>query len=275
MSKNKAEMSKSMKEKLSPKNFVKNPIKGTKYTIMISSAKGGVGKSTFAINIAFALQNLGSKVGFLDADIHGPSLPKLIAINEKPKSEDGKFLVPIEKYGAQFISMGFLVDETTPMIWRGPMVISAIKTLAQRVLWKDLDFIVVDMPPGTGDTQLTFAQEIKVDGAIIVSTPQDLALMDVKRGVQMFDKTKVKIIGLVDNMSFFKGDDGKNYNIFGEGGVEKTAKEFNKKFLGKIPINIELREASDLGLPLVYKKPNHEVSKIFLDIASKIRQDFP
>jgi len=275
MSKNKAEMSKSMKEKLSPKNFVKNPIKGTKYTIMISSAKGGVGKSTFAINIAFALQNLGSKVGFLDADIHGPSLPKLIAINEKPKSEDGKFLVPIEKYGAQFISMGFLVDETTPMIWRGPMVISAIKTLAQRVLWKDLDFIVVDMPPGTGDTQLTFAQEIKVDGAIIVSTPQDLALMDVKRGVQMFDKTKVKIIGLVDNMSFFKGDDGKNYNIFGEGGVEKTAKEFNKKFLGKIPINIELREASDLGLPLVYKKPDHEVSKIFLDIASKIREDFP
>ena len=275
MSEKKAKMSKSMKEKLSPKNFVKNPIKGTKYTIMISSAKGGVGKSTFAINIAFALQNLGSKVGFLDADIHGPSLPKLIAINEKPKSEDGKFLVPIEKYGAQFISMGFLVDETTPMIWRGPMVISAIKTLAQRVLWKDLDFIVVDMPPGTGDTQLTFAQEIKVDGAIIVSTPQDLALMDVKRGVQMFDKTKVKIIGLVDNMSFFKGDDGKNYNIFGEGGVEKTAKEFNKKFLGKIPINIELRESSDLGLPLVYKKPEHEVSKIFLNIASKIKQDFP
>jgi len=275
MTDKKPELSDAMKKKLEPRKFIKNPILGTKFTIAISSAKGGVGKSTFAINIAFALQNLGSKVGFLDADIHGPSLPKLIAINEKPKSEDGKFLVPIEKYGAQFISMGFLVDETTPMIWRGPMVISAIKTLAQRVLWKDLDFIVVDMPPGTGDTQLTFAQEIKVDGAIIVSTPQDLALMDVKRGVQMFDKTKVKIIGLVDNMSFFKGDDGKNYNIFGEGGVEKTAKEFNKKFLGKIPINIELRESSDLGLPLVYKKPEHEVSKIFLNIASKIKQDFP
>tara|TARA_X000000368_G_C23023826_1_gene709257 strand:- start:595 stop:1422 length:828 start_codon:yes stop_codon:yes gene_type:complete len=264
-----------MEEKLSPKKFTKNPIKGTKYTIMVSSAKGGVGKSTFAINIAFALQNLGSKVGFLDADIHGPSLPKLIAINEKPKSEDGKFLVPIEKYGAQFISMGFLIDEITPMIWRGPMVISAIKTLTQRVLWKDLDFVVIDMPPGTGDAQLTFAQEVKVDGAIIVSTPQDLALMDVKRGIQMFDKTKVKIIGLVDNMSFFKGEDGKNYKIFGEGGVEKTAKDFSKKFLGKIPINIELRESSDLGLPLVYKKPEHEISKIFLDIASKIKQDFP
>ena len=155
------------------------------------------------------------------------------------------------------------------------MVISAIKTLTQRVLWKDLYFVVIDMPPGTGDAQLTFAQEVKVDGAIIVSTPQDLALMDVKRGIQMFDKTKVKILGLVDNMSFFKGEDGKNYKIFGEGGVEKASKEFNKKFLGKIPINIELRESSDLGLPLVYKKPDHEISKIFLDIASKIKQDFP
>ena len=131
------------------------------------------------------------------------------------------------------------------------------------------------MPPGTGDAQLTFAQEVKVDGVIIISTPQDLALMDVKRGIQMFDKTKIKTIGLVDNMSFFKGEDGKSYNIFGEGGVEKTAKEFNKKFLGKIPINIELRESSDLGLPLVYKKPDHEISKIFLEIASKIKQDFP
>ena len=264
-----------MSQKPPPKQFVKTPINGTKFTILVSSAKGGVGKSTIAVNLAFALQGLGLKIGILDADIYGPSLPKLINLNEKPKSEGGKFIVPIEKYNAQCMSMGFLVDEKTPMIWRGPMVISAIKTLTQRVLWKDLDFIIIDMPPGTGDAQLTFAQEVKVDGSIIISTPQDLALMDVKRGVQMFDKTKVKIIGLVDNMSFFKGDDGKNYNIFGEGGVEKTAKEFNKKFLGKIPINIELREASDLGLPLVYKKPDHEVSKIFLDIASKIRQDFP
>lgn len=170
--------------------------------------------------------------------------------------------------------MGFLVDETTPMIWRGPMVISAIKTLTQKVLWKDLDFIIIDMPPGTGDTQLTFAQEVKVDGAVIVSTPQDLALLDVKRGIQMFDKTKINVIGLIDNMSFFKADDGKNYNIFGEGGVEKTAKEFNKKFLGKVPISIELRESSDLGLPLTYKKPEHDISKIFLEIASKIKQDF-
>ena len=274
MSEKKEEISKAMKEKLAPKKFIKNPIPGTKYTIMVSSAKGGVGKSTIAINLAFALKNLGKKVGFLDADIYGPSLPKLIAINEKPQTKDNKFIVPVEKYGIQFISMGFLVDETTPMIWRGPMVISAIKTLTLKVLWKDLDFIIIDMPPGTGDTQLTFAQEVKVDGAIIVSTPQDLALLDVKRGIQMFDKTKINVIGLIDNMSFFKADDGKKYNIFGEGGVEKTAKEFNKKFLGKIPISIELREASDLGLPLTYKKPEHDISKVFLEIASKIKQDF-
>ena len=142
---------------------------------MISSAKGGVGKSTFAVNLAFALQNIGKKVGILDADIYGPSLPKILGLNEKPKNEGGKFLVPLEKFGVQCISIGFLVDENTPMIWRGPMVISAIKTLTQKVLWKDLDFLIIDMPPGTGDSQLTFAQEIKVDGAIIISTPQVLA----------------------------------------------------------------------------------------------------
>ena len=272
MSENKAKMNESLKNKTAPKNFKKNPIKGTKFTVMISSAKGGVGKSTFAINLAFALQKQGKKVGLLDADIHGPSLPKMIGLNEKPKS-DGKFLFPLEKYGAQFMSLGFLVDEKTPMIWRGPMVISAIKTLTEKVLWKDLDFLVIDMPPGTGDTQLTFAQDIKVDGAIIVSTPQELALMDVQRGIQMFDKTKIKILGLVDNMSFFKTTDGKKYNIFGEGGVERTAKEFNKKFLGKIPINTQLRESADLGLPLTFKEPDHEISKIFSEIAKKITQD--
>ena len=271
MSKKEAEMSKAMKEKLSPKSFTKSPIKGTKYAILVSSAKGGVGKSTFAINLAFALKSLGNKVGILDADIYGPSLPKLIAMNEKPKSEDGKFLLPIEKYGAQFISIGFLVDEKTPMIWRGPMVISAIKTLTQKVLWKNLDFIIIDMPPGTGDTQLTFAQEIKVDGAIIVSTPQELALLDVKRGIEMFNKTKVNVLGLVENMSFFKGDDGKEYNIFGKDGVEQTAKEFNKKFLGKIPISQELRESADLGLPLTHKNSDHEISKIFKKIAKQIK----
>ena len=272
MSEIKAETNKNPKEKPAPKEFKKNPIKGTNFTIMVSSAKGGVGKSTFAINLTFALQKLGKKVGLLDADIYGPSLPKVIGLNEKPKS-DGKLLFPLQKYGAQFMSLGFLVDEKTPMIWRGPMVISAIKTLTEKVAWKDLDFLIIDMPPGTGDTQLTFAQDIKVDGSIIVSTPQELALMDVQRGIQMFDKTKIKILGLVDNLSFFKGDDGKKYNIFGEGGVEKTAKQFDKKFLGQIPISTQLRESADLGLPLTYKEPDHEISKIFSNIAKKITQD--
>ena len=273
MSKNKAKIDDGLKEKVSPKNFTKNPIKGTKFTVMISSAKGGVGKSTFSINLLFALQKLGHKVGLLDADIHGPSLPKMIGLNERPKTNNDKFLLPLEKYGAQFMSLGFLVDEKTPMIWRGPMVAGTIKTLAEKVLWKDLDFLIIDMPPGTGDTQLTFAQDVKIDGAIIISTPQELALMDVTRGIQMFNKVKIKILGLVENMSFFKGDDGKSYNIFGEDGVEKTAKEFDKKFLGKIPINTELRKSADLGLPLTYKKPDHEISKIFADIALKIKQD--
>ena len=274
MTEKKAEMSQTMREKLAPKKFIKHPINGTKFTLLVSSAKGGVGKSTVAVNLAFALQNLGMKVGILDADVYGPSLPKLIKLNEKPKSEDGKALIPLEKYDVQCMSMGFLVDEQTPMIWRGPMVISALKTMTQKVLWKDRDIIVIDMPPGTGDTQLTFAQEVKVDGAIIVSTPQDLALLDVKRGIQMFDKTGVKILGLIDNMSFFKGDDGKEYKIFGEGGVEKTAKEFNKNFLGKIPIHQDLRDATDKGDPLTHSNPDHEVSKIFKNIAEKIKLAF-
>ena len=267
-------LSDTFKGNTAPKNFKKNPIKGTKFTIAISSAKGGVGKSTFAMNFALALKSTGSKVGILDADIYGPSLPKMMSINEKPKSEDGKSLVPINQYGVQCMSIGFLVNEETPMIWRGPMVTSAIKTFSQKVLWNDLDFIVVDMPPGTGDTQLTFSQEIKVDGVIIVSTPQEIALLDVKRGIRMFDKLNVPIIGLVDNMSFFQSDDGKNYNIFGEGGVEKVAGDYKKKFLGKIPINIDLRVSADTGKPLFEKNPEHNISKIFLEIANKVKGSF-
>ena len=223
MNDKKVGLSDTMKAKTAPKSFQKNPIKGTKFTIAISSAKGGVGKSTFATNLALALKKTGCKIGLLDADIYGPSLPKLFAINEKPES-DGQTLKPIIKYDIQCMSIGFLTDEQTPMIWRGPMVTSAIKTFTQKVSWKDLDFIIVDMPPGTGDTQLTFAQEINVDGAIIVSTPQEIALQDVKRGIKMFDKLKVKILGLVDNMSYFKGDDGKKYPIFGEGGAKELQK---------------------------------------------------
>ena len=275
MDKKTAGLNDTFKGNTAPKSFRKNPINGTKFVIAISSAKGGVGKSTFAMNFALALKSTGSKVGILDADIYGPSLPKMMSINEKPKSEDGKSLEPINQYGVQCMSIGFLVDEETPMIWRGPIVTSAIKTFAQKVLWNNLDFIVVDMPPGTGDTQLTFAQEIKVDGVIIVSTPQEIALLDVKRGIRMFDKLKVPILGLVDNMSFFQSDDGKNYNIFGEGGVEKVANDYKKDFLGKIPIDIDLRVAADTGKPLFEKNPDHKISKIFQEIAKKVKGYFP
>ena len=263
-----------MSQKPPPKQFIKSPIKGTKSTIMISSAKGGVGKSTIAVNLAFALQLLGLKIGILDADVYGPSLPKLLNLKEKPKSEDNKTIMPLEKFGAQCMSMGLLIDEQTPMMWRGPMVISAIKTMTQKVLWKDRDVIIIDMPPGTGDTQLTFVQEVKINGAIIVSTPQDLALLDVKRGIQMFEKTGVKILGLIDNMSFFEGDDGKKYKIFGEGGVKKTAEEFDKEFLDYLPLNEDLRTSADNGEPLTYSKPDHKISKIFIGIAEKIKQSF-
>jgi ATP-binding protein involved in chromosome partitioning len=273
MSEKKPELSDAMKKKVEPKNFTKNPILGTKFTIAVSSAKGGVGKSTFATNLALALKSVGCKVGLLDADIYGPSIPKMFDINEKPKS-DGQKLEPVMKYDIQCMSIGFLADQQTPMIWRGPMVTSAIKTFTQKVNWKDLDFIIIDMPPGTGDTQLTFSQEIKIDGAIIVSTPQEVALLDVVRGIKMFDKLDVKILGLVDNMSYFKGDDGKNYKIFGEGGVKRTAEEFNKKFLGEIPINPEVGKAGDNGKPIVEENPNHEISKIYLEFAEKIKSTY-
>tara|TARA_B100000900_G_C20426217_1_gene653032 strand:- start:36 stop:860 length:825 start_codon:yes stop_codon:yes gene_type:complete len=273
MDEKKPELSDAMKKKVEPKNFTKNPILGTKFTIAVSSAKGGVGKSTFATNLALALKNIGCKVGILDADIYGPSIPKMFGINEKPKS-DGQKLEPIMKYEIQCMSIGFLADQQTPMIWRGPMVTSAIKTFTQKVNWKDLDFIIVDMPPGTGDTQLTFSQEIKMDGAIIVSTPQEVALLDVKRGIKMFDKLNVKILGLVDNMSFFKADDGKNYKIFGDGGVKRTAEEFNKDFLGEIPIHPEIGKAGDNGKPIVEESPEHEISKIYSKFAEKIKSTY-
>ena len=273
MTDKKPELSAAMKSKLEPKVFKKNPIIGTKFTIAISSAKGGVGKSTFATNLALALKQIGCKVGLLDADIYGPSIPKMFGINEKPKS-DGQKLEPIIKYDIQCMSIGFLADQQTPMIWRGPMVTSAIKTFTQKVNWKDLDFIIVDMPPGTGDTQLTFSQEIKMDGAIIVSTPQEVALLDVKRGIKMFDKLNVKILGLVDNMSFFTADDGKRYNLFGEGGVKKAAKEFNKEFLGEIPIDPEVGKSADNGKPIVEENPENEISKIYLNFANKIKSTY-
>ncbi len=273
MPKEKPELSDAMRAKISRKLPEKNPIKGTKFTIAISSAKGGVGKSTFATNLALALKKVGCKVGLLDADIYGPSIPKMLGIEEKPKS-DGEKLEPINKYDIQCMSIGLLTDQQTPMIWRGPMVTSAIRTFTQKVNWKNLDFIIVDMPPGTGDTQLTFSQEIKMDGAIIISTPQEVALLDVKRGIKMFDKLGVKILGLVDNMSYFVGDDNKKYDIFGKSGVKNTAEEYNKEFLGEIPINPEVGKSGDKGKPIVEEDPNNEISKIYINFANKIKSTY-
>ena len=270
MPKEKPELSDAMRKKLSRKSAERKPINGTKFTIAISSAKGGVGKSTFATNLALALKQIGCKVGLLDADIYGPSIPKMFGINEKPKS-DGKKLEPVMKYDIQCMSIGFLTDEKTPMIWRGPMVTSAIKTFTQQVNWKDLDLIIVDMPPGTGDTQLTFSQSIEMNGAIIVSTPQEVALLDVKRGIRMFDKLGVKILGLIDNMSSFTGDDGKRYSIFGEGGVKRTAEEFNKEFLAEIPIDPDVGKFGDQGKPIVESNPNNKTSQIYINLAKKIK----
>ena len=273
MPKEKPELSDAMRAKMRRKTPQMNPISGTKFTIAVSSAKGGVGKSTFATNLALALKNVGCKVGILDADIYGPSIPKMLGVNEKPKS-DGQKLQPIIKYDIQCMSIGFLTDQQTPMIWRGPMVTSAIKTFTQKVNWKNLDFLIVDMPPGTGDTQLTFSQEIKIDAAIIVSTPQEVALLDVKRGIKMFDKLGVKILGLIDNMSYFIGDDGKKYKIFGEGGVKKTADEFSKEFLGEIPIDPQVGKQGDLGKPIVESNPENKISQIYIDFAKRIKSNY-
>jgi ATP-binding protein involved in chromosome partitioning len=271
MTEKEANLSKNFMDQISPKTqFKKNKINGVKKVIAISSGKGGVGKSTIAVNLAIALKNLKYNVGILDADIYGPSIPKMIGILEKPKSEDGINLIPIKKFDLQCMSIGFMVSEETPMIWRGPMVASTIKTFANKVLWDNIDFLIIDMPPGTGDALLTFSQEIDIDGAVIVTTPQDIAIIDVKRGIEMFKRTNVKILGIIENMTSFTSDDGVEHFIFGKDGGKNIADKFNIELLGQIPININLRKNSDEGLPFVDQFKDHKVSKLFLEIANKI-----
>jgi len=271
MTEKEANLSKNFMDQISPKTqFKKNKINRVKKIIAISSGKGGVGKSTIAVNLAIALKNLKYNVGILDADIYGPSVPKMIGILEKPKSEDGVNLIPIKKFDLQCMSIGFMVSEETPMIWRGPMVASTIKTFANKVLWDNVDFLIIDMPPGTGDALLTFSQEIDIDGAVIVTTPQDIAIIDVKRGIEMFKRTNVKILGIIENMTSFISDDGVEHFIFGKDGGKNIASKFNIELLGQIPININLRKNSDEGFPFVDQFKDHEVSKLFLEIANKI-----
>jgi ATP-binding protein involved in chromosome partitioning len=271
MTEKEANLSKNFMDQITPKTqFKKNKINGVKKVIAISSGKGGVGKSTIAVNLAITLKNLKYNVGILDADIYGPSLPKMIGILEKPKSEDGVNLIPIKKFDLQCMSIGFMVSEDTPMIWRGPMVASTIKTFVNKVLWDNVDFLIIDMPPGTGDALLTFSQEIDIDGAIIITTPQDIAIIDVKRGIEMFKRTNVKILGIIENMTSFTSDDGVEHFIFGKNGGKNIADKFNIELLGQIPININLRKNSDEGTPFVDQFKEDKISRLFLEIANKI-----
>ena len=271
MNEKEANLSKNFMDQITPKNpFKKNKIKGVKKIIAISSGKGGVGKSTIAVNLAIALKNLKYNVGILDADIYGPSIPKMIGILEKPKSEDGINLIPIKKFNLQCMSIGFMVSEETPMIWRGPMVASTIKTFANKVLWDNVDFLIIDMPPGTGDALLTFSQEIDIDGAVIITTPQDIAIIDVKRGIEMFKRTNVKILGIIENMTSFTSNDGVEHFIFGKDGAKNIADKFNIELLGQIPINIDLRKGSDEGLPFLEFNTENKVSNILKNISEKI-----
>jgi ATP-binding protein involved in chromosome partitioning len=239
--------------------------------IAVASGKGGVGKSTTAVNFALGLQANGLRVGILDADIYGPSVPRLLKISGRPEQIDGRLIKPMENYGLKAMSMGFLVDEETAMIWRGPMVQSALLQMLREVAWGDLDVLVVDMPPGTGDAQLTMAQQVPLAGAVIVSTPQDLALIDARKAVTMFRKVEVPLFGIVENMSYFLAPDtGKRYDIFGHGGARAEAERIGVPFLGEVPLTMEIRERSDLGSPIVSTDPDHEISKIYRDIAANV-----
>jgi ATP-binding protein involved in chromosome partitioning len=247
-------------------------IPGVEAVIAVASGKGGVGKSTTAVNLALGLRDLGLKVGMLDADIYGPSLPKLLAIKEKPKTIGGTRLIPISSYGMSVMSIGFLIDEETPMIWRGPMVMSAITQMLREVEWGSLDIMVVDMPPGTGDAQLTMAQQVPLKGAVIVSTPQDLALIDARRGIAMFKRVDVPVLGVVENMSYFVCPHcGTRSDIFSHGGARHEAERLGVPFLGEVPLHMTIREKSDSGLPVVATEPDGEHAKIYRDIAMRVR----
>src|SRR3984893_18042158 len=247
-------------------------VPGVQAIIAVASGKGGVGKSTTAVNLALGLRDLGLKVGILDADIYGPSMPKLLAIREKPETIGGTRLKPIVRHGMPVMSIGFLIEEETPMIWRGPMVMSALTQMLREGEWGALDLLVVDMPPGTGDAQLTMAQQVPLKGAVIVSTPQDLALIDARRGIAMFRRVDVPVLGIVENMSMFICPQcGARSDIFGHGGARREAERLGVPFLGEVPLDIVIREKSDAGLPVVATVPDGPLAAVYRDIAAKVR----
>ncbi len=252
-------------------NAARALVPGVRSIIAVASGKGGVGKSTTATNLALALSTQGLKVGMLDADIYGPSQPRMLGISGRPDSPDGKVLTPLENYGVKCMSMGFLVAEDTPMIWRGPMVQSALQQMLRDVAWGELDVIIVDMPPGTGDAQLTMAQQVPLTGAVIVSTPQDIALIDAKKGLNMFRKVDVPVLGVIENMSVFVCPNcGHESHIFSHGGAKKEAERLGMEFLGEMPLDIAIRETSDAGQPIVVSDPESPQAKAYQAIAKRI-----
>jgi ATP-binding protein involved in chromosome partitioning len=247
----------------------KRGVPGIEAIIAVASGKGGVGKSTTAVNLALGLAANGLKVGVLDADIYGPSMPRLLGIKGRPETKDGKILQPMQNFGLKVMSMGFLVDEETPMIWRGPMVMSALSQMLKDVAWGELDVLVVDMPPGTGDAQLTMAQQVPLAGAIIVSTPQDLALIDARKGLNMFRKVDVPVLGIVENMStFICPHCGSATDIFAHGGAQSEAKRLGVPFLGEVPLTLAIRETSDAGKPVVASDPQSPAAEAYRAIAN-------
>ncbi|WP_298814096.1 iron-sulfur cluster carrier protein ApbC [uncultured Roseibium sp.] len=246
-------------------------VPGIRHIVAVASGKGGVGKSTTTANLALAMAANGLRVGVLDADIYGPSVPRLFNVSGRPEADSGRVLKPLVGYGIKVMSMGFMVEEETPMIWRGPMVISALTQMLREVAWGDLDVLVVDMPPGTGDAQLTMAQQVPLAGAVIVSTPQDLALIDARKGLNMFKRVDVPVLGIVENMSYFLCPDcGGRHDIFGHGGARAEAERLSVPFLGEIPLTMKIRETSDAGTPIVVSDPEGAMAEIYKDIATKV-----
>jgi ATP-binding protein involved in chromosome partitioning len=246
-------------------------VRGVKHIIAVASGKGGVGKSTTAVNLALGLLANGISTGLLDADIYGPSMPRMLAVKEKPESTDGKQLKPIVRYGLRTMSIGYIVNEDTPMIWRGPMVSSALEQMLRDVQWGELDVLVVDMPPGTGDAQLTLAQRVALSGAVIVSTPQDIALIDARKGLAMFRKVAVPVLGIVENMSYFLCPKcGERAEIFGHGGAREEADKLGVPFLGEIPLHLDIRTTSDSGHPIVVAQPDSAHAQTYRNIAGRV-----
>lgn len=270
-----------IQERLSTVSTHKDPKKeailpGVKNTIAVASGKGGVGKSTVAVNLAVALANDGANVGLIDADIYGPSIPLMLGVNEKPNvlQDDGKIkLIPLQAYGLKMISIGLLIDDNAPIIWRGPMASGAIKQFMTDVAWGELDYLIFDMPPGTGDIQLTLVQTIPLTGAVIVTTPQEVSLIDARKALKMFERVNVPVLGMIENMSYFIAPDTKKrYDIFGTGGGERVSKELGVPFLGGIPINSQIREGGDKGKPIVFDIPDSDESEIIMKISRNLTE---